>query len=69
MIKVSKVSPFSGEENTMEIPLTQEEFDAAHRRWQGGAMIQDAFHMLDADQREFIMTGITPAEWGGYVWG
>lgn len=63
MIKFSNTSPFSGEENTMELPLTQEEFDAAHKRWQEGTMIQDAFPTLNADQREFILTGITPGEW------
>jgi hypothetical protein len=31
--------------------------------WKGGALAQDAFPQLDADGREFLMTGITPAEW------
>jgi len=31
--------------------------------WESGALIQDAFPFLDADRREFIMTGITPAMW------
>lgn len=31
--------------------------------WHGGQMIQDAFPELSPDQREFIMTGTTPAEW------
>jgi len=26
-------------------------------------LIQDIFPTLDADQREFIQTGITPSEW------
>lgn len=39
------------------------DFEAARQKWQGGALIQDAFPMLDADQREFLLTGITPDEW------
>jgi len=31
--------------------------------WSGGALIQDAFPYLDNEEREFILTGITPAEW------
>lgn len=31
--------------------------------WMNGKFIQDAFHMLNADQREFLMTGITSEEW------
>ena len=32
-----------------------------------GALIQDAMPHLDPDQREFLMTGITPAEWDSVV--
>jgi hypothetical protein len=33
------------------------------REWEAGALIQDALPFLDADRREFIMTGMTPAMW------
>jgi hypothetical protein len=33
------------------------------RKWEAGALIQDALPFLDADRREFIMTGMTPAMW------
>lgn len=32
-------------------------------QWKAGACIQDAFPDLNAEQREFIMIGTTPAEW------
>jgi len=33
-------------------------------RWQmKGMMVQRAFERLTAEQREFLMTGITPTEW------
>ena len=31
--------------------------------WMEGALIQDVMPNLTPDEREFIMTGITPAEW------
>lgn len=32
--------------------------------WQiGDKFIQDAFYFLTADEREFIMSGVTPEEW------
>jgi len=36
---------------------------AAHDRWRAGELIQDAFPELDDDQREFVKSGMTPAEW------
>lgn len=35
-----------------------------YKRWKtGNELIQNVFPELDADQREFLMTGTTPAEW------
>tara|TARA_R110000737_G_scaffold162424_1_gene190266 strand:- start:567 stop:818 length:252 start_codon:yes stop_codon:yes gene_type:complete len=31
--------------------------------WRSGYAIQDAFPFLDAERREFIMTGTTPEMW------
>jgi hypothetical protein len=56
---VTKKSFISGIERTLEIPVTQEELD----NWKGGMLAQEAFPNLTADQREFIMTGVTPEEW------
>ena len=56
---ITRKSPFSGIETTKDLDVTQEDFD----KWRSGAMIQDAFPQLSADDREFILTGITPEEW------
>ena len=49
-------------------PYTTAEFPtAAYNAWKGGEMIQDALHMLSADDREFIMSGISPAGWDTYA--
>jgi hypothetical protein len=49
----------TGVERTLEIDVTQEQLDA----WSNGAFIQDAMPNLSADDREFILSGITKAEW------
>lgn len=56
---VCNLSQISGNINTMELNVTLEQIKA----WKGGTLAQDAFPQLDADGREFLMTGITPAEW------
>jgi hypothetical protein len=53
-------SMVSGKHNTRDIPITQAQLDA----WQQpGVLIQDALPHLSLDDREFLMTGITPEEW------
>ena len=56
---VSKFSPISMKDHTREIPVTQEQLDA----WKGGELIQNAMPNISPDDREFLMTGITPEEW------
>jgi hypothetical protein len=34
-----------------------------YERWKSGEYIQKVFPMLNPDQREFMLTGYTPAEW------
>jgi hypothetical protein len=39
------------------------DFVSRWNNWVNGVLIQNAFPMLDADKREFLMTGITAEEW------
>ena len=58
---ITRTSPFTGTVNTMDLNVTAAqiaEFESPGRR-----MIQDIFPNLTADEREFIMTGITPQDW------
>jgi hypothetical protein len=43
----------------LDLPVTEDQILA----YSEGALLQEAFHNLDADQREFIKTGITKEEW------
>lgn len=63
MVIITRTSPISGIINEMALNISPEEFDHAYERWESGTYIQDAFHMLNASEREFIKTGITPVEW------
>jgi len=59
LIRVTATSMLSGNRSSMELPIRSGQL----HRWLDGALIQDAMPNLNADQREFLMTGITPAEW------
>jgi hypothetical protein len=63
MVTITRKSPFTGQLNTMHINIGEAEFRAGMVAKINGMNVQDAFPTLDADEREFIMTGITPQEW------
>jgi hypothetical protein len=59
-MKITKASPLNGKVNTMELPITPDEWMS----WKSGrVLIQNAFPKLTAEQREFILTGYTPEDW------
>ena len=43
----------------MNLDITQAQLDA----WVDGELVQNAMPELSAEEREFLMTGITPDEW------
>lgn len=63
MITVERKCPFTGELVTMELPLTQDEYDRGFTMWENGTLIQNAFPTLNADLREYVKSGITPQKW------
>ena len=48
---------------SMVLDCTPERFKAAVDTYNTGVLMQDAFPFLDAEQREFLMTGMTPSNW------
>lgn len=58
-MQITKTSRFTGKVHTRDISVTQAQLDA----WRNGQLIQQAMPNLSADDREFLMTGITPEEW------
>ena len=62
-MQISRISSFTGNRSIMDLAVTENQISA----YLGGALIQDAFPNLNDDEREFIKTGITPAEWTKYL--
>lgn len=61
MIQVTRQSVLTRQINTMELPILQEHLDIYDTV--GDILVQDAFPNLNAEQREFLISGITPQEW------
>ena len=58
-MEITRTNIMTGNVTTREIPVTQEQLDD----WESGTLIQHAMPNLSADDREFILTGIT--DWDG----
>ena len=56
---ITRKSAFTNNVHTMDINVTHEDFEKLESGW----LIQSAMPHISADEREFIMTGITPQEW------
>lgn len=58
-MKITKQSQLSGKTNTMELDITNEQLV----KYDNGELIQNVFPNMNADEREFLKSGITPKEW------
>ena len=56
---ILRVSKLTGRTHLRFIDVTPEQMAA----WENGAHIQNAMPHLSPDEREFIMSGVTPEEW------
>ena len=57
---VNRTSILSGKVREMDLDITPAQLELYEVH---GVLIQEAFPNLSPDEREFIMTGITPEEW------
>ena len=63
-MQLTKRCQFNGQIYTMDFPtMTEEQYATALMKCDLGALIQEAFFFLTADEREFIMTGTPPHVW------
>ena len=58
-MRILRTSRLTGNTSAMNIDITQAQLDA----WVDGSLIQNVMPNISADEREFIITGITPDEW------
>lgn len=57
---ITKVSMLTNKVRTMDLDVTEEQM----AKWnEGKTLVQRVFPHLTADEREFILSGITPEEW------
>lgn len=54
-MQITRTNPFTGTVNTRDLPVTEAQMTAYYEE---GALLQDAFSNLTADDREFIKSGI-----------
>tara|TARA_R100001591_G_scaffold23507_1_gene33246 strand:+ start:547 stop:765 length:219 start_codon:yes stop_codon:yes gene_type:complete len=58
--EIEKTSPVTGRVNIMEIEMNPNDYV----RWKkGGVNIQEALPYLSIDEREFLITGLSPEDW------
>ena len=58
-MKIQRTSAHSGITRTLDLDVTLDEY----ADWKAGELIQNAMPRLNADEREFVKTGITAEEW------
>ena len=58
-MKIVRTSPVTKSIREIEINVTYEQLE----RWRNGELIQNVMPELTPDEREFIMSGITPNDW------
>jgi hypothetical protein len=61
---ITRRSDLTGQVHTMDLPVTSEQLARFER---GDGYVQTIFTDLDAEQREFLLTGVTPDEWAEFV--
>lgn len=59
-LAVTRECLFTGKDNTMKLDTTVEQLNDYYY---GNGYIQDVFPELNADEREFLMTGVHPDTW------
>jgi hypothetical protein len=62
---IKRTSRITGLTHIREIPVTQEQLDLWRK---DGVVIQNAMPNISPEDREFIISGITPEEWKQYVY-
>ena len=62
-MEIIRQSQLSGAISVMEIDITEEQLAMVENRRANQELIQNIVPHLPKDEREFLVTGITPEEW------
>jgi hypothetical protein len=63
--EITRASAFSGKLHTLTLDIDPVDY----AQWQQGMLIQVALPYLNADEREFLISGVTPEEWNDMFGG
>lgn len=58
-MEITRKSVVTGKESTLDIDITPAQYNA----WKKGGLIQNVAPHLSVEDREFLISGITPGEW------
>lgn len=64
-MRVTRTSRITGITRTKELDITLEQYES----FRDGKLIQEAMPHLSADEREFIISGVTQEEWDKFIVG
>lgn len=64
---VTKRCMITGVYNTLDLPITEDQYLRFDRRHISGEYIQDILPNLSASQREFLLTGILEETWNEHM--
>lgn len=56
---ITRTNPITGKRIVTDLPITEEQYVL----WKSGTLIQNAMPNLSADDREWLISGITPEQW------
>lgn len=62
---ITRISPVTGKETTLDLPVTQAQLDEAQRPSRERRYIQNIFPSLTDAERVFVKTGCTAEDWLG----
>lgn len=60
---IERTSTLTGNTNKMDIDITLDQLDRINNRFESKELIQNIVPDLKPPEREFLISGITPAEW------
>ena len=60
---ITRISQISKTHNSMELDITYDQLDRVNNRHLSKELIQNIVPNLSKEEREFLITGITPKEW------
>jgi len=60
---VKRRHPFTGKITSLDLDITETEWNNYHK----GELVHVCFPRLSLDEREFIISGIPPGEWGKFI--